>query len=182
MFCNITRNGIADQCFHCIRPAYLLANVGGADRDERQWKPFRACFGQGLPIKFGICCFSNCTISYAYCSIFQNLFPPVPSGKRPRLVTPDDEEQFARRLGLQQFVQSVCGVGWAVSANFPGVQLRVRQAGKGEFTQGHAVVSGCQRPVFVPSLPGWNDEEFVQRQLLESALGQRDVGQVWRVK
>lgn len=53
---------------------------------------------------------------------------------------------------------------------------------KGQARHGQPILRRAKCPGLVPGLPGWNDVEGIKRELLQRRLGQRDMGQVRRVK
>ena len=135
-----------------------------------------------ISIELGLSQRRWCAISYTNYSNFKNRLPLVPLSKGQKLISPNKKIKLGRRMFSLQGAQRFQGKGRPRALQLAVVDDNTRHVFKGQARHGQPVLRRAERPGLVPGLPGWNDVEGIERELLQRRLGQRDMGQVRRVK
>jgi len=119
---------------------------------------------------------------YTNCSLREYILPPVPMREGRQLVATDDQKERGVRLfGLQRF-NCVDGVAVPFALDFTIVNADAVKPAEGQLRHFQPMLGGAQGPVFVPGEAGRDDFEFVQLQLVDGRLGQRQMRVVRRVE
>ncbi len=114
-------------------------------------------------------------IRYTNCSSREYILPPVPLIKGGQLVPADQQKERAVWVfGVQRF-QRVDGVTRTRPLDFTLIHTDAVKTAEGQLGHLQPMLSGAQRPLFVPRVAGRDDFEFVQLQLRYSRLGQRQM-------
>lgn len=182
MLRNIARNGRLDQMINRFALQAKLANLRRADRRGRHldlgMRYFTLLFKVFLAsMRHGIC--AEC---YQKCSDFQNFLIPMPVWEKRQLIRAKNQQKLGIGMLLPQLLKGVKGVTGATAQRFSRINMRLRQFLKMKLRHLKAVLRSAQATRFVPSLPHRQNQQRLQRILLNGCLRQLEMRQVWRVK
>ena len=123
-----------------------------------------------------------CAGSYTNYSNVQNVLPPVPLLEGGELVSPHEKVEPGLRILRLQRLQRVYGEGGACALQFALVNHHLRLVRKGQSRHRQTMLRGTQCSRLVPGLPGRNDVQTVEFELLDGCIGQRHVRMMRRVE
>ncbi len=183
---NITRNRLGDQlgdgCSCGLTRGYSLANLGGADRHQRQFKLENPVVIAGISIELHLGKHGLCAISYTNYSNFENVLPSVPLPESGKLVGTNKQVDLGLRIFSLQGLQRINCEAGARALDFAVIDHDMGHAFKRQPGHSQPMYRRAEGPGLVPGLAGGNNIQPVKPELRQSGLRQRDVGVVGRIK
>lgn len=171
---NITRNRLGDQLGDSLScgdtRGHQLADLGGADSHQGQLEREKTVGMPCVGIKLGLGQRGLSTISYTNYSKLKNVLPSVPLPESSKLVSPKEQVELGLRIFRLQCLQRVNREGRPRALQFTVIHHDARHIFKRQPGHGQPVNRRAQRPGFMPSLPGRNDVEGIQTELIQCRL------------
>ena len=120
----------------------------------------------------GWCAGLQRALRYTNCSSREYILPPVPLAEGGQLVPANQQKERAARVFSVQRFQRVNGVTRTRPLDFTLIDTDTVKTAEGQLGHLQPMLSGAQRPLFVPRVAGRDDFEFVQLQLRDRRLCQ----------